>query len=398
MAAPGGTVAPFPFALFGLEGMDTPAKNVDGPSPDLSIFSAYATPEKPSAEGVRQALVRHLAEEHRAAELIQDGLSNGAKIQDTVTGPSERVGWSAGADLPTGLVAPPFPFGGLAVRDVPSPALPVAKPTLAPCSRVVAVDGLGVAAGVPGPAGGSEIAPLLPIPGLPGRPPGAPSVAPAAVVRSPSVVSVGGGEAVPPFARLSPPVPEAASLAPLVIPTAFGRSAAPFLPTSFPPAPLPEERKLATAPGHDWSRIALVAVALFAAVGAAAYFFRDSGIFSRTLGPQVTARSEAPVDGGKFGGPIPVSPPVVETVPEPAPRVVSTERPAPSPEFSRLVSDFKISGVLQGTPVVALVNGRKVRAGELVSVESNVRLVDADFAGRRLIFEDGTTARASVRY
>ncbi len=387
-AGSGRSAAPFPFVVFGRDEMDTTARPVAAPPPDLSVFSAYARREEASPMGPRAELVRLLAEEHRRSEMRRSESTIGieprtpAPTSSTVLNPSRVSLPHDGSQAPVAGVAPiaetPMPGLRLAARD----ELPDLSKLFAP-----------VVSSISSPA--QELAPLLPIPGLSApRKPSAPAPSPR------STIAV--GEAVAPFARLSPPAPDSANLAPLVIPSAFGRSAAPFPLPSIPvPASSGAPRTNATASGSNRMRIALAVAALVAVAVGADFVLRRGWIFPRSPGPQALVGASVPVDGGKFGGPIAELPAVAENAPPivaPPAKTIAAERPAPSPEFNRIVGGLKISGVLQGTPVVALVNGRKIRAGELVSVESDIRLVDADFAGRRLIFEDGTTARASARY
>lgn len=388
-AGSGSSVAPFPFAVFGRDDVDTSGKPAAFPAPDLSIFPAYAQRDASSLANPRAALVRLLAEEHRQSELVNGDhpVEIGRRAFDAALA---AVYGPAGVSAPSAAGTTPNPeTAATGLRLAARKEIPELTPFLAPAVS-------------PQSSTAPEDTPLLPIPGMavPRVPVAPPKPSPAAPPRA--SVAVGAGEAAAPFARLSPPTPESANLAPLVIPSAFGRSAAPFpLPSLPAPASAGTPRTVSASPRPSWARIALAAAALLAVVVGADYVLRTGLILPRGLGPHASSEVAAPVDGGKFGGPMPVSPPVAEAAPAPAEPSVPTvagERPPPSPEFSRLVEGFKISGVLQGTPVVALVNGRKIRAGELVSIETNVRLVDADFAGRRLIFEDGTTARASVRY
>jgi hypothetical protein len=385
-AGPGNSVAPFPFAVFVRDELDTKTKADSAAAPDLSIFSAYARREAAPSDAPRVALVRLLADEHRRSQLARDELA-------------------VGLDHRAPKAAPPV-YSAPAV--VSPPNADQAAPAPAPVLRLVARDDLPALDNLFPPVVGSnpppapEIAPLLPIPGL-----STPRVAvappkPAPAVAPRPMVPVAGGEAVAPFARLSPPVQDSTNLPPLVIPSAYVRPEAPLpLPALSIPTPAPAARAATSPSVLSWGRIGITAAALLAMVAGADFVLRRGWFFPPTLSPQASADATAPLDGGKFGGPMPADPTMALETPSivaPAAKPAAAESPAPSPEFSGVVAGLKISGVVQGTPVVALVNGRKIRSGELLSIDSDIRLVGADFAERRLIFEDGTTARASVGY
>jgi hypothetical protein len=82
------------------------------------------------------------------------------------------------------------------------------------------------------------------------------------------------------------------------------------------------------------------------------------------------------------------------TTPTPAPIV----RPAPSEAFVVAVNALKISGVMQGSPFRAIVNGRRVEEGDFVNDKLAIRLVGLDHDARTLIFEDSTKAQAKLKY
>jgi hypothetical protein len=403
-AGPGNSVAPFPFAVFGRDELDTKAKADSAAAPDLSIFSAYDRREAAPSDAPRVALVRLLADEHRRSELARDALAPG--LDDRAPEAAPPVYSTPAAVSPPntdreapapGVGANPFGIDSAPTGPAPAPGLRlVARDDLAALDNLFAPD-VGS-----NPTSAPEVAPLLPIPGL-----STPRVAvappkPAPAVSPRPLVPVADGEAAAPFARVSPSVQDSTNLAPLVIPSAYVRPAAPLpLPSLSIPTPAPAARTATSPSVLSWGRIGIVAAALLAMVAGANFVLRRGWFLPPTLGPQASADATAPVDGGKFGGPMPADPTMALQPPRivaPAAKPPAAERPAPSPAFSQLVGGLKVSGVLQGTPVVALVNGRKIRAGELLSIDSDIRLVDADFAERRLIFEDGTTARAFVRY
>lgn len=88
-----------------------------------------------------------------------------------------------------------------------------------------------------------------------------------------------------------------------------------------------------------------------------------------------------------------VAPVVAPTIPAPAP-----VRPSPSVRFVRYADALKVSGVFQGTPPRALVDGRLVRAGEVIDPVLGVRFAGVDAETKHLILEDETTARVLVKY
>ncbi|MBC8008495.1 MAG: hypothetical protein H7067_00180, partial [Burkholderiales bacterium] len=153
--------------------------------------------------------------------------------------------------------------------------------------------------------------------------------------------------------------------------------------------------------GQVWQRrvaVVGVSVALLALGG---YFLKQSPYWPfRMKSVAVAGASEARTDTAsgttESGGETvaPARPIANTTVAAPA----TPARPAPGAAFTGVLERLKITGVLQGEPVRAIIDGRLVQAGDLVEVAREVRLVGLDVAGRQLIFEDRTTARASVRY
>ncbi len=92
-------------------------------------------------------------------------------------------------------------------------------------------------------------------------------------------------------------------------------------------------------------------------------------------------------------------PPAPATVAQPAkPETVPVVVPKASNAFKAFVSGAKISGVFQGTPPRALINGRTVRAGELVNKELGVSFESIDVSTKTITFVDEAGARVSRRY
>lgn len=73
-------------------------------------------------------------------------------------------------------------------------------------------------------------------------------------------------------------------------------------------------------------------------------------------------------------------------------------RPEPSKAFQVFVDSLKVSGVLQQTPVRAIIDGGTVFAGDMIEPTQGIRLVGANFEQRELIFEDKTRAQVKIFY
>ena len=69
-----------------------------------------------------------------------------------------------------------------------------------------------------------------------------------------------------------------------------------------------------------------------------------------------------------------------------------------SPAFLAFIANSKISGVFQGIPSRAFINGRMVRAGETVDVTLAILFERVDGDRRQLIFRDKTGATVSRKY
>ncbi|HVU23626.1 MAG TPA: hypothetical protein VHE13_05825, partial [Opitutus sp.] len=96
----------------------------------------------------------------------------------------------------------------------------------------------------------------------------------------------------------------------------------------------------------------------------------------------------------------------------PAPATISTAQLAPgvtasmtdadvtgaaSAEFRSWVSNARINGVL-GTPPRALINGRTVRAGQIVDEPLGITFVGVDVSRHALVFRDRAGATVRRRY
>jgi hypothetical protein len=72
--------------------------------------------------------------------------------------------------------------------------------------------------------------------------------------------------------------------------------------------------------------------------------------------------------------------------------------PNASAAFRSFVASAKISGVYQGTPPRAFINGRLVRMGEMVDEMMEIHFDSVDSDTRSIVFKDSTGATVSRRY
>lgn len=72
--------------------------------------------------------------------------------------------------------------------------------------------------------------------------------------------------------------------------------------------------------------------------------------------------------------------------------------PVPSARFVRFAESLSVSGVFQGTPARALVNGRLVRTGDLVDPMLGVKFVGVDPDTKHLILQETGGAELRVKY
>ena len=69
-----------------------------------------------------------------------------------------------------------------------------------------------------------------------------------------------------------------------------------------------------------------------------------------------------------------------------------------SVEFRTFVANAKVSGVFQGTPARAFINGRLARAGETVDASLGIVFDKIDADKRHIVFRDRTGATVTRRY
>lgn len=70
----------------------------------------------------------------------------------------------------------------------------------------------------------------------------------------------------------------------------------------------------------------------------------------------------------------------------------------PGARFLRYAEGIRVSGVFQGTPARALVDGRLVRQGELLEPTLGIKFAEVDAQAKQLVLEDASGARVRVRY
>jgi len=105
---------------------------------------------------------------------------------------------------------------------------------------------------------------------------------------------------------------------------------------------------------------------------------------SRPMGssPAVAAR-DTPLDAS--------TPPLEAVVDKPA-------APPPSVAFRTFVSNLRVSGVFQGEPGRALLNGKTIRVGDVADNTLGIRLVRLDPERKMLYFEDNAGSTMQRRY
>jgi hypothetical protein len=72
--------------------------------------------------------------------------------------------------------------------------------------------------------------------------------------------------------------------------------------------------------------------------------------------------------------------------------------PEASPEFRSFVANAKISGVFQGSPARAFINGRMARSGEVVEPGQGIVFEGVDPVKRHLLFKDKSGAIVARKY
>lgn len=120
--------------------------------------------------------------------------------------------------------------------------------------------------------------------------------------------------------------------------------------------------------------------------------------------PPAPAPSEVPSGAAVTPAPnAPETTPVATTPAEtasatPPPPPVPAGPPMPSARFVRFADGMKITGVFQGRPARALINGRVVRVGDEIDPALGISLVGVDTDTKHLLLEDKKGAQVRVKY
>ena len=200
--------------------------------------------------------------------------------------------------------------------------------------------------------------------------PAAPAPTPDRVFRAPALPVP-----PPPAAKLPPPPPPSAAVTPGRPPLRVAER-----PASAAPVPPPAER--ASVLPLVGALVCVVAAALF---------------YTQILRPRREAREAAASAAGPARPPA-TSPAAAAPVPEPsAPAALDRADPGASPEFRARVVGLRLSGVFEGEPSRAMIDGRLVRAGEVIDERLGLRF-DGLEPGRRLRFRDSSGATVVRRY
>ncbi len=72
--------------------------------------------------------------------------------------------------------------------------------------------------------------------------------------------------------------------------------------------------------------------------------------------------------------------------------------PAASPAFQRFVAEMKISGVFQGEPARAMLNGRTIRQGDLADPGLGIRFIGLDVDRRLVLLQEASGAKLAKKY
>lgn len=209
------------------------------------------------------------------------------------------------------------------------------------------------------------------------RPP-APSPSPAAPPPTPERVFRAPALPVPepPAVRLPPPPPPAPGP---------GR---PTLRAAERPAPPP------AVPPAERSSVAPLLGALACVVGAAL-------LYTQVLRPRRAARDAASAPSAAVPGNVPpagaAAAPVAPGPTADTPAVLERADSGASPEFRARVAALRLSGVFEGEPARAMIDGRLVRAGEVIDERLGLRF-DGLEPGRRLRFRDASGAAVVRKY
>lgn len=110
--------------------------------------------------------------------------------------------------------------------------------------------------------------------------------------------------------------------------------------------------------------------------------------YTQILRPRREARAAAAAAAPSASAPVPEAN---------VPAVLERADPGASPEFRARVLGLRLSGVFEGDPSRAMIDGRLVRAGELIDERLGLRF-DGLEPGRRLRFRDASGAAVVRKY
>ena len=231
---------------------------------------------------------------------------------------------------------------------------------------------------------------------------------------------------LPPFPVVAPPPPEGEEMeAPPLLPPAE-RTAAPFPATLPPGGSRPAVFKRPRIPAAILAAERRKRMLKYAAIAAGGIVLAGIIIFGAYLKFTEPPKVVVPVRP-KFVPPPPivvvappapkpapvVEPPPVEpgagtrvatsTTVEIAPGITATTEsikavPNASSQFKQFVASAKVSGVYQGNPPRAFINGRLVHTGEMIDDVQEIYFDSIDVPNRSLVFKDGRGATVSRRY
>lgn len=120
--------------------------------------------------------------------------------------------------------------------------------------------------------------------------------------------------------------------------------------------------------------------------------------YTQVLRPRREAR-EAAAAAATPASPAPAAAPSASAPGSEAnvPAVLERADPSASPEFRTRVLGLRLSGVFAGEPARAMIDGRLVRAGEVIDERLGIRF-DGLEPGRRLRFRDASGAAVVRKY
>lgn len=200
-----------------------------------------------------------------------------------------------------------------------------------------------------------------------------------------------------------PPAPKQQSAAPAAKPAESGAPTAP----APQPAPGPQQGKADDSIAHIPSKLIGKAQDSISARRSIEQERADNILEGRDLpadrGFPLRATPQAPATAPTDPGTPAAQPASGTGYSNIAPGVVATDSSIrttgrPSIAFRRIVSDFVIRGVYQGSPSRAHINGRIVTAGNMVDKELQVTFVGVNAEEKMLIFRDATGATVMRRY